>query len=56
MDPWAKDDRVAGRPLNSAAPVTDDTDRRFIPVNAGARLHWAVGVLGIEDEIRGLRV
>jgi hypothetical protein len=56
MDPWAKDDRVSGRPLNVAAPVTEDTDRRFIPVNAGTRVYWAVGILGIEDEVGGLTV
>jgi hypothetical protein len=29
-------------------------DRRFINVNANARVHWALGILGVEDDMRKL--
>jgi hypothetical protein len=29
-------------------------DRRFINVNANARVHWALGILGVEDDMARL--
>ncbi|KAI9889988.1 MAG: hypothetical protein M1814_004606 [Vezdaea aestivalis] len=56
MNPWAKDDRVAGRPFDPTNPITDENDRRYMISNPGARVHWALGVLGLENGVKNLRV
>ena len=59
MDHTAKDDRVAGRgrdPKDLEQPPKDNTDRRFITVNAITRVHWALGVLGIEEDMKGMKL
>jgi hypothetical protein len=53
MDPDAKDERVAGRrPETSAAD--DQNDRRFIVANPGTRVHWALGILSVEEDVKKL--
>lgn len=57
MDPTAKDDRVAGRrPDLNGGPPKDNNDRRFITVNAGARVHWALGLLSVEEDMQTLNL
>lgn len=57
MDPMAKDDRVAGRrPDLSGGPPRDNNDRRFITINAGARVHWALGLLSVEEDMQRLNL
>lgn len=57
MDPTAKDDRVAGRkPDVNSGPPKDNNDRRFITVNAATRVHWALGLLSVEEDMRKLTV
>lgn len=36
---------------NSAPNETDDGDRRLVPRKAGARLNWAIGVMGVEADV-----
>lgn len=31
----------------------DDSDRRLVTVKANARLNWAIGVIGMEDDVKG---
>ncbi len=67
----ARDERLAGRPVpgtwssslsslsSSAAaeePSMDSNDRRCIRVDSGARLHWAVGILGVEEDLAHLNL
>ncbi|KAI5366561.1 putative zn(2)-C6 fungal-type DNA-binding domain, fungal transcription factor [Septoria linicola] len=41
----------------SAAPVDgDDADRRLIKTKREARLNWAIGVMGVEEDIEKLRI
>ena len=57
MDPTATDDRVAGRgrdPADLNYPPKDNNDRRFLTINAGTRVHWAIGVLGVEEDLKGM--
>ena len=59
MDQSAKDDRVAGRgrdPRDLERPAKDNNDRRFITVNAGTRVYWALGILGIEEDMKGMKL
>ncbi len=59
MDHAAKDDRVAGRgrdPKDLEHPAKDNNDRRFITVNAGTRVYWALGILGIEEDLKGMQL
>lgn len=57
MDPTAKDDRVAGRrPDLNGGPPRDNNDRRFITINAGARVHWALGLLSVEEDMQRLNL
>ena len=58
-DHTAKDDRVAGRgrdPRDLEQPAKDNNDRRFITVNAGTRVYWALGILGIEEDMKGMKL
>ena len=57
--PEAKDDRVSRRgseEARSATPAKDNNDRRFIGVNAGTRVFWAIGILGVEEDMRGMKI
>lgn len=57
MEPTARDDRVAGRrPWVDGVAAKDSNDRRFITVNAGTRVHWALGLLSVEEDMRQLSV
>lgn len=52
MDPTAKDDRVAGRrPDLNGGPPKDNNDRRFVTINPGTRVHWALGLLSVERDV-----
>jgi hypothetical protein len=55
----AKDDRVAGRgrdPSSFESPPKDNNDRRFITVNAGTRVYWAIGLLGVEEDMKNMNI
>ena len=56
-DLWAKDERVSGHRPGPHDPVVDsNSDRRFIQVNPKARVYWAVGILGFEEDMESLSV
>ena len=55
MNKTAKDDRVAGRSRDpNQGPPKDNNDRRFIHVNPGTRVYWAMGILSAEEDMREL--
>ena len=57
MNHAAKDDRVAGRARDPSAkylPPKDNNDRRFITVNPGTRVYWALGILSAEEDMSNL--
>ena len=56
MDRMAKDDRIAGRRPSDSKPPKDIADRRFVTVNAGTRVHWAIGILGVEEDLHHLDI
>ena len=57
MNKTAKDDRVAGRSRDpDQGPPKDNNDRRFIHVNPGTRVYWAMGILSVEEDMRGLNI
>lgn len=59
MNVAAKDDRVAGRsrdPVAKMYPPKDNNDRRFIKVNPGTRVYWALGILSVEEDMQGLNL
>ncbi|KAI9678334.1 MAG: hypothetical protein M1817_006280 [Caeruleum heppii] len=52
LNPLAKDDRVAGRrPGDDSPPPKDNTDRRLVSSNPETRVHWAIGLLGVEEDL-----
>jgi hypothetical protein len=56
-DVWAKDERVSGHRPGPDDPVLDsNSDRRFIQVNANSRVHWAIGIIGVEEDMENLSV
>ncbi|KAI9798752.1 MAG: hypothetical protein M1833_004582 [Piccolia ochrophora] len=57
MNPMSSDDRIAGRRPNAmTGPPTDNADRRYITVNPGTRVHWALGILGVEEDLARLEL
>lgn len=55
-----EDDRIAGRVINindSTQPLRkgDFSDRRYIFQNAGTRVHWALGLLGAEKDLKDMK-
>ena len=57
MSSNAQDDRVAGRsrdPRLMAERPKDNNDRRFVKVNAGTRVYWAMGILSVEEDMQEL--
>ncbi|KAL8816195.1 MAG: hypothetical protein Q9223_004755 [Gallowayella weberi] len=57
MNATAKDDRVSGRSRQAnLGPPKDNNDRRFITVNPGARVYWAIGILGAEEDMKQLKI
>ena len=57
MNQAAKDDRVAGRSQDPAVtlnPPKDNNDRRFIMMNPGTRVYWALGILSAEEDLKSL--
>lgn len=59
MNKTAKDDRVSGRsrdPDFLRTQPKDNNDRRFVHMNAGTRVYWAMGVLSVEDDMKELNL
>ncbi|KAL8936767.1 MAG: hypothetical protein Q9211_004027 [Gyalolechia sp. 1 TL-2023] len=57
MNATAKDDRVSGRSrAPNPGPPKDNNDRRFIHVNPGTRVYWALGILGAEEDMKHLKL
>ncbi|KAI4194610.1 MAG: hypothetical protein LQ346_003645 [Caloplaca aetnensis] len=56
MNATAKDDRVSGRSRMYQGPPKDNNDRRFIHVNPGTRVYWALGIIGMEEDMQQLKV
>ena len=54
MNSTAKDDRVAGRSRSELGPPKDNNDRRFVKVNPGTRVYWAMGILSAEEDMAAL--
>ncbi|KAI9774650.1 MAG: hypothetical protein M1840_002899 [Geoglossum simile] len=56
-DVGARDERVSGCRPGPGDPVLDsNSDRRFIQVNANSRVHWAIGIIGVEEDMENLSV
>lgn len=57
MNKTAKDDRVAGRSRDPhQGPPKDNNDRRFVHVNPGTRVYWAMGILSVEEDMENLNL
>ncbi|KAL8803690.1 MAG: hypothetical protein Q9182_003022 [Xanthomendoza sp. 2 TL-2023] len=57
MNATAKDDRVSGRSRQAnLGPPKDNNDRRFITMNPGARVYWAMGILSAEEDMKQLKI
>ncbi|KAL8872330.1 MAG: hypothetical protein Q9174_002025 [Haloplaca sp. 1 TL-2023] len=57
MNATAKDDRVSGRSrVPNQGPPKDNNDRRFITVNPGTRVYWAMGILSAEEDMKQLKL
>ncbi|KAI4204822.1 MAG: hypothetical protein LQ350_000888 [Teloschistes chrysophthalmus] len=57
MNATAKDDRVSGRSRDpNLGPPKDNNDRRFITMNPGTRVYWALGILGAEEDMEQLKL
>ena len=59
MNKTAKDDRVSGRSRDPEFLKTqpkDNNDRRFVHMNAGTRVYWAMGLLSVEDDMKELNL
>lgn len=57
MNATAKDDRVSGRSRDpNLGPPKDNNDRRFIHVNPGTRVYWALGILGADEDMKHLKL
>ena len=57
MNKTAKDDRIAGRsrdPEKLMEVPKDNNDRRFVKVNAGTRVYWAMGILSVDEDMQEL--
>ena len=52
VDKTAKDDRLAGRP----APKGDALNRQMIYVHPGTRVHYAMGIMSMEDDFKDMRI
>ena len=59
MNSTARDDRIAGRsrdPRMMAERPKDNNDRRFVGVNAGTRVYWAMGLLSVDEDMKDLNL
>ncbi|KAL8689977.1 MAG: hypothetical protein Q9218_004474 [Villophora microphyllina] len=57
MNVTAKDDRVSGRSRDpNPGPPKDNNDRRFITMNPGTRVYWAMGILSAEEDMQQLKL
>ncbi|KAI9704726.1 MAG: hypothetical protein M1836_006506 [Candelina mexicana] len=55
MNQLTRDDRISGKtPHKSGQPPKDNSDRRFVTVDPNARVHWAMGLLALEEDIQKL--
>ena len=55
VEPASIDDRVAGRRGELDAEVPKDlSDRRLFAENAGTRVHWAMGIMSVEEDMAKL--
>ena len=53
MELTAKDDRVAGRTSYNG---DDITDKRYVGINPGTRVHFAMGIMSMEEDFQNLSV
>ena len=51
---YPQDERIGHIQPDLAVPPQDNNDRRLIATNAGTRVHWAVGILGVEEDLSSL--
>ena len=57
LNPWAKDDRIAGRkPGYGRTEEGHINDWRSVGIDPRARVHWAVGLLGFEEDFDKLDI
>ena len=58
MNKNARDDRVAGRSREDEykGPPKDNNDRRFVHVNPGTRVYWAMGILSVEEDMEQMKI
>ncbi|KAI9714642.1 MAG: hypothetical protein M1812_006307 [Candelaria pacifica] len=54
MNRSTRDDRVSGNTPSTGEPPKDNSDRRFVTVDPNARVHWAMGLLALEEDIQKL--
>jgi len=48
----SSDERISRKGSDGSEPPKDLADRRFIYVNASTRVHWALGILSAEEDVR----
>ena len=57
VDPMARDDRVAMRSTYATSTSSEDgNDAGFTWRNPGMRVYWAIGVLGLQDDLAHLTI
>ena len=57
METVPKDDRLSGKKLPTGQePLKDSNDRRYVFVNPGTRVHWAMGIMSMEEDFQGLSI
>ena len=57
METVAKDDRMSGKRLPTGQePLENNNDRRFVFINPGTRVHWAMGIMSVEEDFQGLNM
>ena len=52
----AMDDGRGARYQPDLPPTNDQRDRRFVKVSSGSRVHWAIGLLGVEEDLANLAI
>ena len=56
METVIKDDRLSGTPPSRQSPPKDNNDRRFVFINPGTRVHWAMGIMSMEEDFQGMHL
>ena len=51
-NPRATDYREAGK----RPPKGDEHDRTMVAVNPGTRVHWAMGIMSLDEDFRDMRL